>query len=85
MRIEQVREIVKRRNSRIASLSKACALQQRIRFHTEPNLSSADTGIQATLFLDWVKTLLPLDKFNVFVQLFRFPLPTSALVEDIYH
>lgn len=85
MRIEQVKEIVKRRNSRIASLSKACALQQRIRFHTEPNLSSADAGIQATLFLDWVKTLLPLDKFNVFVQLFRFPLPTSALVEDIYH
>ena len=85
MKIEQVREIVKRRDSRIAAISKAVGLQQRIRFHTEPSLSPADAGVQATLFLEWVKSLLPLDKFNVFVQLFRFPTPTPALVEDIYH
>lgn len=85
MNIEKVREIVKRRDSRIASISKAVGLQQRIRFHTEPSISRADAGVQATLFLEWVKSLLPLDKFNVFTQLLRFPIPTPALVEDIYH
>ena len=84
MRFEQVKEIVQRR-LHSTTLIRAKSLQQRIRFHTEPSLSPAEAGVQASLFLDWVKGMLPLDKFNVFAQLFRFPLPSTALVEDIYH
>lgn len=36
-------------------------------------------------FLAWVKQLLPADKFNYFLQLFRYPLKTNALVADIFN
>lgn len=75
-------------------IQKASALQQRIRFHTEPALTilsgSRSSGIRrpsiapATIFLNWVREFLPKDKYNIFLQLFKFPLVTSAIVEDVY-
>lgn len=65
-------------------LQKAMEMQRRLRFHTETMLSPLESGLPASSFLDWVRGLLPADKFNTFVQLFKFPLPTVSLVEDIY-
>ncbi len=59
-------------------------MQRRLRFHTETNIAVSDINQPATLFLDWVSHLLPKDKYNIFLQLFRFPLPTPAVVEDVY-
>ena len=59
-------------------------MQRRLRFHTETNLAISDINQPATIFLDWVRNLLPKDKFNIFLQLFRFPLATPAVVEDVY-
>lgn len=59
-------------------------MQRRLRFHTETNIAVSDINQPTTLFLDWVKSLLPKDKFNIFLQLFKFPLPTPAVVEDVY-
>ena len=59
-------------------------MQRRLRFHTETNLAISDINQPATIFLDWVSHLLPKDKFNIFLQLFRFPLATPAVVEDVY-
>lgn len=59
-------------------------MQKRLRFHTETNIAISDINQPATLFLDWVSHLLPKDKFAVFLSLFRYPLPTPAVVEDIY-
>ena len=36
------------------------------------------------LFLDWVNHLLPKDKFNIFLHLFKYPLATPAVAEDVY-
>ena len=65
-------------------IKKAVLLQKRLRFHTETNIAVSDINQPTTVFLDWVKTLLPKDKFNIFLSLFRFPLPTPAVVEDVY-
>lgn len=59
-------------------------MQRRLRFHTEASVALSDAGQPATIFLDWVRKLLPKDKYNIFLQLFKFPLPTSAVVEDVY-
>lgn len=59
-------------------------MQHRLRFHTEANTTISDINQPAIIFLDWVKQLLPQDKFDIFLQLFKFPLPTPAVVEDVY-
>lgn len=65
-------------------IQKAVNLQRRLRFHTETNIAISDINQPATTFLTWVQHLLPKDKFNIFLQLFKFPLPTPAVVEDVY-
>jgi len=37
-----------------------------------------------TEFLDWVSTLIPKDKFNIFASLFKFPTPIVKLTGKIY-
>lgn len=59
-------------------------MQRRLRFHTETNIAVSDINQPTTLFLDWVSHLLPLDKYNTFLHLFKFPLPTPAVAEDVY-
>lgn len=59
-------------------------MQRRLRFHTETNIAISDINQPTTIFIDWVKQLLPLDKFNTFCHLFKFPLTTPAVVEDVY-
>ena len=59
-------------------------MQGRLRFHTETNIAMSDANLQTQQFLNWVKTLLPLDKYNIFLQLFKFPLATPAVVEGVY-
>lgn len=65
-------------------ISKAVQLEKRLRFHTETNISRNDISEPTTTFLTWVSGLIPKDKFNVFIHLFSFPLPTPAIVEDVY-
>lgn len=59
-------------------------MQKRLRFHTETNIAISDINLPTNIFLDWVKGLLPKDKFNTFLQLFKYPLSTPAVVEDVY-
>lgn len=59
-------------------------MQKRLRFHTETNISVSDINQPATIFLDWVSHLLPKDKYCTFLHLFKYPLPTPAVVEDVY-
>jgi hypothetical protein len=59
-------------------------MQRRLRFHTETNVAVSDINQPTTIFLDWVRQLLPKDKFNIFLHLFKFPLLTPAVVEDVY-
>ena len=83
LELNQIKEILQK-PSKAQTIRRADLLQKRLRFHTETTISLSDFNLPANTFLDWVRTLLPKDKFNVFAQLFKFPLPTSAVVEDVY-
>lgn len=65
-------------------IQKAVNIQRRLRFHTEANVVISDINQPTTIFLDWVKGLLPKDKYNTFLQLFKFPLCTASITEEVY-
>lgn len=81
--LKQIKQILQKPTKRRV-IQKAVNMQRRLRFHTETNIAVSDINQPTTIFLQWVKTLLPKDKFNIFLQLFKFPLPTPAVVEDVY-
>ena len=83
LELNQIKQILQKPTKR-QLIQKAVNMQRRLRFHTEANIAISDISQPATIFLDWVKNLLPKDKYSVFLQLFRFPLPTPAVVEDVY-
>lgn len=59
-------------------------MQKRLRFHTETNIAVSDINQPTTVFLNWVSQLLPKDKYNIFLHLFKYPLSTPAVAEDVY-
>lgn len=81
--LSQIKEILKK-PTKTRNIQKAITMQYRLRFHTETNIAVSDIPQPARLFLDWVSTLLPKDKYSTFLQLFKFPLPTPAIVENAY-
>ena len=83
LELKQIKQILQQPSKKQA-IQKAVRLQKRLRFHTETSIALSDINAPATIFLEWVKGLLPKDKYNVFLQLFKYPLPTSAVVEDVY-
>lgn len=83
LELNQIKQILLKPTKRQA-IQKAVNMQRRLRFHTETNVAVSDINQPTSIFLDWVKSLLPKDKYNVFLQLFKFPLPTPAVVEDVY-
>lgn len=83
LELNQIKQILQKPTKRQA-IQKAVNMQRRLRFHAETNIAVSDINQPTTVFLQWVKTLLPKDKFNIFLQLFKFPLPTPAVVEDVY-
>lgn len=83
LELNQIKQILQKPTKRQV-IQKAVNMQRRLRFHTETNIAVSDINQPTTLFLGWVKSLLPKDKFNIFLQLFKFPLPTPAIVEDVY-
>ena len=82
LELDAIREILKAPKKR-ERITRALALQARIRFHTETNVARFQVP-QAQIFLDWVSHMLPKDKFATFLSLFQFPLPSSTVVEDVY-
>lgn len=83
LELNQIKQILQKPTKR-QTIQKAVNMQRRLRFHTETNIAISDINQPTTVFLDWVRHLLPKDKFNIFLQLFKFPLPTPAVVEDVY-
>lgn len=83
LELNQIKQILQKPSKRQV-IQKAVNMQRRLRFHTETNIAVSDINQPTTIFLQWVKALLPKDKFNIFLQLFKFPLPTPAVVEDVY-
>lgn len=83
LELNQIKQILQKPTKR-QTIQKAVNMQRRLKFHTETNVAVSDINQPTTIFLDWVRQLLPKDKFNIFLRLFKFPLPTPAVVEDVY-
>ena len=83
LELNQIKQILQKPTKR-QTIQKAVNMQRRLRFHTETNVAVSDINQPTTIFLDWVRRLLPKDKFNIFLHLFKFPLSTPAVVEDVY-
>lgn len=83
LELNQIKQILQKPTKR-QTIQKAVNMQRRLRFHTETNIAVSDINQPTTIFLDWVRQLLPKDKFNIFLHLFKFPLSTPAVVEDVY-
>ena len=83
LELNQIKQILQKPTKR-QTIQKAVNAQRRLRFHTETNVAVSDINQPTTIFLDWVRQLLPKDKFNIFLHLFKFPLSTPAVVEDVY-
>ena len=81
--LNRIKQILQR-PSKKQIINKASLMQKRLRFHTETNIAVSDINQPTTLFLDWVSHLLPKDKYNIFLNLFKYPLPTPAVAEDVY-
>lgn len=83
LELKQIKEILQR-PAKKRVIQNAVNLQRRLRFHTETNVKISDINSPTTEFLEWVRGFLPKDKFTIFTQLFKFPLPTPEIVEDVY-
>lgn len=83
LELNQIKQILQKPTKR-QTIQKAVNMQRRLRFHTETNIAISDINQPTTVFLDWVRQLLPNDKYSIFINLFKFPLPTPAVVEDVY-
>lgn len=81
--IEQIKEILKKPTKR-AEIQCMIGLQKRHRFHSETAALLSDISGPAAEFANWVRNFLPKDKFQVFLNLFKFPLPSVSVVEDVY-
>ncbi len=83
----QVSEIKERIKSpeKSQTIKKAIRHENRLRFHAESYMEPSEISQPLTVFLDWVKTLIPKDKFKVFVSLFQFPTPTIQLTNSIFN
>lgn len=71
--------------SQLQAVSKAKQHENRLKFHIETEV--ANNQVQRTVndFLDWVKTLLPNDKYQTFLHLFKFPIFTNEVTEKIFN
>ncbi|MGL5979908.1 MAG: hypothetical protein ACRCZY_03350, partial [Phocaeicola sp.] len=81
--IEEIKERLQKPKHR-SIISKAVLHENRLKFHTESYMEQSDITQPANVFLEWVKTLIPKDKYAVFVSLFKFPTPNIQLTNTIY-
>ena len=81
--LSQIQEILKNPSKKFV-IQKAVRHQNRLKFHTESYLDQLAIQQPVTEFLEWIRTLLPKDKFNSFVQLFRYPTPIIEFTSRIF-
>ncbi len=84
MEISQIQALVtKPRNA--SAIQRGLIHSRRLKFHNDATLNYYDAlGTYLYEFLQWVKGLLPADKYDRFAQLITYPVPTNELVENIW-
>lgn len=83
MEVSEVKERLKnpKHKDRIA---KAIAHEARLKLHCKTSFDVHEAGPALTKFTEFVRSLLPHDKYSLFLSLLRFPLPTIPLTAEIF-
>lgn len=85
MEIQEIKESIReRQKSNQQTLSLAKNHQERLKFHSVTKTEKEVNSIAANEFLNFVRSLLPEDKFAIFKSLFRQPIPTTELTEQAF-
>ena len=84
LEIKQIQELLTKPQSK-QTIAKAVAHEQRLRFHVETEVNDKGTAYVINDFLRWVKGILPESKFHTFIGLFKYPISTNELAEQIFH
>lgn len=83
--VQKIKEILNQSpTGNKTGIQKAKDQENRLRLHSETSLSIKDSSEAVTKYLASVKELLPLDKYAMFQTLFKFPVSTIALTDQIY-
>lgn len=69
--------------SKAKQIKLALAQQERIKFHADTNLESVQTDTFIR-FNNFVKSLLPTDKYGLVMNLLKFPIPTNEVTEAVW-
>lgn len=80
---EQIKEQAKKPN-KTSVIRKAMQHQDRLRFHTESYIDPMEISMPFSRFCDWVQSLIPKDKYNIFLSLFKFPTQNVELTGEIF-
>ena len=84
LQVSEIRERIKS-PKKTQTIKKAIRHENRLRFHAESFVEPSEISQPLTTFLEWVKTLIPKDKFKVFVSLFQFPTPIIQLTNSVFN
>ena len=66
------------------TIKKAIRHESRLKFHADSFIDPSEINQPVSVFLEWVRTLIPKDKYKIFVDLFKFPTPNIQLTNSIY-
>lgn len=80
----QVQELAQHPKNKTC-IEKAKRHEARLRFHTETLVEPSTMMWECNEFLEWVRNILPKEKFMIFLSLFRFPIFTNENVEQVYN
>lgn len=78
----EIQEAIKNPKAK-GSLAKAVKHEQRLRFHAEEITDYEDASVYKTVFLSWVKSILPADKAAMFETLMQYPVYTNEIIKAI--
>lgn len=81
--VSEIVEIIKKPKRR-DQIDKAIKHENKLKLHCDTIVDISDFGTPQTDFLDWVKAILPSDKFERFKHLLQPPFPTLELTESIF-
>ena len=81
---DQVKEL-KEQPQNAHELKRARNYQSRIKFHTQPQDELIHSNHAYSQFVTWVKSRIPVEKFNSVQKLIKTPISTTSLTGEIYN
>lgn len=83
LQVEQIKAILKSGGKK-EEVNRAHNQELRLRLHSETTLTQSETSRAVTMFLEYVRGLIPKDKFRSFSALFSYPVKTVSFVDKVY-